>query len=441
MRDELPLLDASEKQDVKILKKAIINEKIFGKSIEKSDPREGISALTIQATEIGNIPGAVNHWWHDLDLRKKGIVAYSQRTLLQRIVGKILKDPLESGTSGQELAKFHPIKQTETLVAKLQSNPRDMRSRLQLVHTIGQVNRTFPIEFYRAMLLQAMVACSFGKVSLQGLQIALWAQSTYLQKLASLCKDYQDKLQGNLDSIKNNEYSLRQRIPIEEKIKEVKRNIKILQAYQAHAQKAEEEKAAEWVISLGEIQNVYLAKKENKKEKAKIIKKVAGMVDLTRYTVLLHPVAHEMLDLFIKMENKNPIGYFLKARIYMSAMVFSVGFYEGGERNEQAKQHVQENFKNAYHQYGLAMKKMGRLPQGTTHFSILIEYANIILYFYQIATILLKIKLPAPWLQTALQRANKALMLAQESEKVDDLQALLLKIAEAENLQAEMVLE
>lgn len=444
MPDESTLPNAptkKNKKDSKNQKQAIINEKIFGKSIEKSDPKEGITSLTIQASEIGNIPGTVNHWWHDLELRKKDIIEHANRTFIQRAVNKIMKDPLEAGTSGDELAKFHPLKKTEALVAELRAKPQDMLSRLELVHTIGQVNRTFPIEFYRAMLLQAMVACSFGEVSVQGLQIAVWAQNTYLQKLFSLCKDYRDKLQSNLDNIKNNEYSLRQRMPIEGQIKEVQRNIKILEAYQTHSQKVEEERiVGDWTVSLGEMQNVYLTDEENKKEKSNIIKKIAGMVDIIRYIILLHPVAHEMLDLFIKLENKNPIGYFLKARICMSAMVFSVGLYQGGERNEKTKHQVQENFKKAYHQYGLAMKKMGRVPQGTTHVSILIEYANIILYFYQIATVLLKIKLPIPWLQTALQRANKALLVAQESDKVDDLQKLLFKIVDAEKLDAEAIL-
>lgn len=433
-------LPLSSQKSRKVQKKAIINEQIFGKSLDKIAPEEGITGLTIQADEIGNIPGTIEHWWHEIELRKKDILTHTNRTFLQRIATIMKPDSVAAGTSGQELAKFHPLKKAKLLVQNLKINPQDTFLRLQLVAMIGQANRSFPIEFYRSMMLQTIVACSFGEVSLQGLQIASWAQSLYLRKLFNLCENYQEKLKHNLDSIKNGEDAFWQRYPLENKIKEVQRNIKILQAYQIHADKSPQNRAStNWTISLDEIQNVYLSTDHDKKKQASIVKKTTRMVDIIRYIVLLHPIAHDILDLFIKMENKEPIGHFLKARIYMSAMIFSVGQYEGGERTPQIKQKIQENFKKAYHQYRIAVKKMGQVPQDKTHVSILIEYANVILYFYQIATYLLEIKLPTLWLQTAMQRANKSLVMAQESGKVEDLQALLLKIVEAEKLEAETV--
>ncbi|MBF0276717.1 MAG: hypothetical protein HQM13_02950 [SAR324 cluster bacterium] len=431
-------------KQTKVKKGMIVNEKIFGKSLEEIDPKAGMTELAIQADEIGNIPGTIEHWQHDIALRKKDIVKYTERTFMQRAAGILKRDLLSAGTNGYELVKFHPLKKNEELVKELKTNPQNALIRLQLVSNFGKVNRNFPVEFYRSMLLQSMVACSLGEISIQGLQIAIWAQNTYFQKLSKLCKDYLDKLKSNLEGIKDSDHSFRQRRPIEEKIKEVQRNINILRTYQEHANKPMKEViGADFTISLGEIQNTFLSttgEKSDKNSKQMIVKKVTGVINILRYILLLHPNAHELVDLLIRLDNKNPIGHFLKARISMSAMVFSVGRYEGGERTAGTKKEVQEHFKEAYHQYGLAVKKMGKVVKGTTQYSILIEYANIILYFYQIANHLLKIKLPKPWIQTAMQRAYRALVMAQESGKTDEMEKLLSRVIETENLNAEEVL-
>ena len=81
---------------------------------------------------------------------------------------------------------------------------------------------------------------------------------------------------------------------------------------------------------------------------------------------------------------------------------------------------------------------MGKSPKCATQQAVFIEYANIILYFYQTATYLLKMKLPQPWLQTAMQRVNR--VLTGDSDEIKRMQELLLKVIKMENLNIKAVL-
>ncbi len=109
----------------------------------------------------------------------------------------------------------------------------------------------------------------------------------------------------------------------------------------------------------------------------------------------------------------------------MSAMVFFVSLYEGGARSGRVKQLIQDRFKETYHQYGLAANKVGTQPKVGTEYTILIEHAQAIYYFYVTAKNTLEISLPKEWLRTALDKANKSLEYAVGSGKVEGLQAKL----------------
>ncbi len=422
----------------------IVHEDMFGKSFSATDPKQGLRGIKIRADNVENIPGTVEHWKSDIANRKKDILEYAGRSFMQRAMSIVKKDSLSDEITGEELAKNHPVKRTEEFVRTLKADPKDSLSRLQLVSAVGKVGREFPVEVYRSMLLQAMTACSIGELSTQGLQIAAWSQNNYFTKLFSKCKETLEKVEKTLasSSAQGEGGYADQRSSLNERKKEIQRNMRIIRLYQMHTSKGMKESPAggHCALSYEEIKQAYVGAAvegaEDQRAKDTIVKKLTAIINMLRYIMLLHDTATELVDLFIQMDGSNPIGHFLKARVSMSALIFSVSRYEGGERTPQTKQKIQDTFKDAYHQYGVAASKVGSLPKGETQYAILIEYANVILYFYRTATTTLGITLPKAWIQGALTKAHKALMMAQESGKTEELQKQVLESMKREGILA-----
>ena len=89
-------------------KRRIVSKKVFGSSLEKSDPKAGLTELTIQVDEIGNIPGISEHWQYDLARRKKDIVKLTERTFMQRAVTIFRKDALSAANKWVRTGKILP---------------------------------------------------------------------------------------------------------------------------------------------------------------------------------------------------------------------------------------------------------------------------------------------------------------------------------------------
>lgn len=407
-------------------KKTIVNEEIFGKTIDTKDPSKGISGTKIQANEIGNIPGVIEHWPQDIAIRKAEILEFSERSFIQKARGILSKNSFNGSVTGEELAQHHPIKSNAKLVSQLKANPKNHFARLQLVSSFLKSGREFPLEHYRTLLLQAMVACSMNELSTQGLDITIAAQNQYFLKLFNRCKDNLSKLKGS----KNHGQA--------DQIEELQRNMQILKLYQIHTNKLQKEGSkTDFMISHDEITNLYVAGitefDDVEKAKKMLTSKLVAIIHILRYILLMNPVAHELLDLFIKMDQENPVGHFLKGRVYVSELIFSVSRYEGGERSSKTKQAIFDTFKLAYHHFGIAVKKIGRSPKGTTSFTMLTEYAQLIYYFYVISKSTLDIKLPKPWIESALTTAYKTLGLVAEPEKTNELSKKILSAMETED--------
>ncbi len=405
----------------------IINKEVLGAGIDYNKPKEGISKAKIRTDEVGNIPGIIEHWDYDIELRLKELDALAGRSFMKRAMGVLAKQEASEKTTGEELASHHPDKRSMEFVAELKSDPKNAFTRLQLVSAIGSAGRDFPLEAYRAVMLQAVVACSLGKLNTQWLKITARSQNQYFLKLYNKCKEDLEKLNKSLSTMdvakkEDNEV----RVTLQKRIQNVKKNMKILRLYQLHSGKPiKESSGGDCAISEQEIKN--FAKLKSDEDQKHLTNKLVTIMSILRYILLLHPTGHALLDQVINADKNNPIGYFLKGRLYMSAMIFAVSLYEGGARSNRVKQLIQDKFKDTYHQYGLAASKVGSQPKSNTEHTILIEHAQAIYYFYVTAKNTLEISLPKEWLRTALEKANKSLNFAVESGKIEGLQTKLLQ--------------
>ncbi|MBF0279999.1 MAG: hypothetical protein HQM13_19535 [SAR324 cluster bacterium] len=442
--DESPIEQESKKieekkgelKKKKIGKKVFINEDLFGasKTLEDSPAEEGISHLKIKAQELGNIPGMIEHWRAEINSRKKEILDYSQTTFVQRAANRFRGwDFVSPEVTGEELARHHPTKAALEKVKLLKRNPKSMMDRLELVSIVAKSGREFPVELYRTLLLQATVACSFGEFSNVGLQMVIWTQDIYFSKLYYKCQGEALALEAKLktEEGKQNAFT-RQSQGLRNHIALVTRNMEIIKNYQKQTEKAIKENKAvyntslsfeevtDFLLELGGTDKIGDDKKRDTKWKS-ILKRAAELLLLLRVLPLLDIEAKKLSSQLKKVDKNDPIPYFLEAKVQMSDLIFKVGIYQGGERTVEMREKVQESFKNTLHYYGLAVKRVGKMPKSKMEFAIFIEYASLIHYFYKVSTTTLGIRLPAEWLSAVFNKAMKLLELVQEKGNVDGL--------------------
>lgn len=421
-------------------KKNIINEAIFGENLDMNDPNQGISRVKIQAHETGHVPGVIKHWKKDLDRRKAEILKYRDQSFLQRASSLLMKkNKMAPHITGEELLVLHPTQKAQKLVLELKKNPFDMMRRLELVSMIGRAGRDYPIEVYRTLLLQAVIACSFNEMNNQGLQIVLWAQDVYFSKLYYRCKDQATRMEGGSSDEASrregaedqaaNDANYSQRRMIAEQVKRIKVNLAMIRGFQRHAQKGIKDTSGSvsTTLSINEVNAFAMGREAGQEEESreevikKLFKKASEIANIVRYIPLLHPNAHQLMDAIQKVDANSPLPAFFKARISMSTLIFAVAQYQAGEQTQEVVKLIQTSFKETSHNYGTAVSRVGQVAKEQTDFTILIEYANLVHYFYRVSTNILGIRPPRPWLQTAFGKALRSLQLAKESGKTADL--------------------
>ncbi|MBF0277359.1 MAG: hypothetical protein HQM13_06205 [SAR324 cluster bacterium] len=416
----------------------LVFKKVLVKSIDLNNPQSGISETRIDIDEIGNIPGILKHWQCDLETRKQEIQKLDSRSFVKRAIGVLnKKNAMGDRITGEELTKYFLTKKNSEWVKKLKTDPGDSLTRLQLVASFARMKHNFPVETYRTLFLQALTACSSEEFSTPGLKIVFFAQYQYYLKLFNKCKDGLDKYNEMLTGINNKKDSRDQRSSIKQQIRDVQRNMKILRLHQLYTSKQlKEDTSGDVSISFSEIRRFFKKSEDSmefEKSRTQLVNKLITITNILRYIPLLHSKAHELLDLYIKLDQENPIGYFIKGRLGMSALTFSIYRYEGGDQSKECQQEIQENFKLAYHQYELAVGKIDTTRLDKKDFTILLEYAQLIFYFYNTSINLLEIKLPKQWTQNAFAKAKKALGMAKDSGKTEPLLEKILAAMEHED--------
>ncbi|MBF0288277.1 MAG: hypothetical protein HQM14_10695 [SAR324 cluster bacterium] len=407
-------------------KRAIVNEHIFGqfKFLDDTDPKEGITHVKIESRNIGNIPGLIDHWKKDIEQRKKHILALEEQTFTQYLsffFQKKTKDILKAQATGEEIYKLHPSKAAKEALKNLQAKPTDMMSRLELVSIVARSGRDLSPEVVRTLFLQATVALCLGELSDVGLNLVLWIQEMYFSKLIFQCKEEIAVLEKKVGK-RDKSFFSKQIHYIEKRIDEIKQNWEIMLHYlQPSATTMPSTPTRVAKLNVEELGKFLVEKKDDNKQKERFTIMAAKIFVILRHLPLLHEEGINYLKLLKRIDSHEPIYPLLQAKINMSKLMLSVGHYKGGERTLERSQDIQEQFKTAYHQYSLAVRKIGATPILPVDYTILIEYANLVHYFYRLAVTILGIKLPVEWLETVFKKARDALLQAEKSGKTEGL--------------------
>jgi hypothetical protein len=407
----------------------VFNQSIFGKQkgFADTDPKNGLTDVKVISKEIGNIPGMLDHWDMDIAKRKKDIAAWQKRSKLIKAVHILKrKAPSQPTVSGEELLKMHPTKNARMLVKQLEQHPTNMNARIELVSIVIESGREFPIEAYRSLYLQAMVALSYDEYDISSIQVVLCCQATYFNKLHNKCKRDVDLLVAKLKSGKHKKYYAEQSAFMLLHINEIKVNLNIIKGYQKQfSRNTEGNSSFNARITIDEITGFLIeAGKDNEERDARrkiMIRNASLIISQLRYLPMLFKNSDKLMENMQKLDNNDPVIHFLRGRLSMSQLVFMVARYEGGDHGEGIANNIQELFKVCYHQYAVAARKVGKSPKTNTEITIFLEFSNLVHYFYQVATHILEITPPRKWLEAVFTRALEYLRLIIDTGKVGHL--------------------
>ena len=250
-----------------------------------------------------------------------------------------------------------------------------------------------------------------------------------------MCKDRLSTLEAQLEQYSKNDPNFKR---ILERSSSVRRHMDLAKSIQKQASKPAQESSAPAYVStvtFKELSSYSFEHKASHLEKKQLLfKRMTDVVLLIRSIPVLYDLGHEYIDKLLESESGQPLPYFLKARLNMSYLTFCVGQYLAGEKHPGQVKEIQEAFKQTYHYYGLAVNKIGSVARTATEYTILIEYANLVHYFYKVSINILNFRPPRSWLHTAFSKALKALTLAQDSDRVSSLVNKLRSDMSAEGL-------
>lgn len=415
----------------------LINKKLQQNLSTSTTPKKENLYVRFEDRELDSITDLFENWNQDVDLRKEEILNWDQTNFKRWAITMFKPGIMSETVSGQELAKWYPIEHAEKQVKRLMKHPKDVMARLELVSLIVKSNRVFSTEVYRALLLQALVACSLGEFHINGLQIAIQAQNTYFSVLIGLCQNKIRKYQTILSDRRTDESDHeQQRTQMLKQIQALQKNMDIIRAYQRQTRKAlhdnessttahqERNLSTQIILRHQDLKALLIQEGTSltEEKKQEVITNVKMAVHYLRYLPVLHATTNELIDIVIQLMPNNPTGYFLKARIAKSTLIFAVDRYGAGERTKNTQKQIRDAFNDALHQYGIAVDKIGKTANTSFEFTVLLEYANIIHYFFRISINILGITLPKKWLKLTFLKALKALELAKKSKKSDSFQ-------------------
>lgn len=412
-------------------------------SIQDHNPTEGVSKFPVHVYDFANVPGASLHWDEEMKSRKKQIEEVQNQSLTERAFKVLKKNKISPKMTGEEIMSAKDSLKAKEYIQKLKQNPADGNSRLDFVglaltKSLADTKDIFTYnpESCRKLYLQGNIACYLGEISLRSLGVIFKTQKLYVEKTMARCRHEIKKIDS---SLAQGEFAPKVERQLKKRAQSIKQTMALLQSFQEYTNRFSNQKNSDKIlkqenqaISLNELKEYILntskTSKSNEKVQQQLIERVASILNPIRYFPLLIPIAHEIADWTIKIEKSHPLPYFLKARLYMSELVYAKNRAEIGEKSPVFLKFIQKKFNSGYHHYALAAKRVGKLPKTQTDFTILIEFAQIVYFFYNLANNLLQINLPHPWLKNVVDKALEVTELAYESGKIGNLQKVLLRI-------------
>ena len=366
---------------------ALKSKELMGKEIHEVNWQEGIEEFTIRFDNFTTIPWILPHWFGEKNIRLQEIKAWgNSRTFMTRAVGIFTNDKKSkqalTRTTGKELLKILEINSTK-LTKSLKNTPQNAELRTQLVQKTFErlkQKQTASLQHYRALLLQAFIANSFGEVSSDSLLLLRNIQDRYYLMAQRICQDRITKNQPRDNDSPERKKDKEKIVALSQThLKIMESDKKYLSTKLRRIQETAKHK--KFVLRLDDFKKWSRHNKNAETLKNKLFCNTWEAVQIMRCFPLLHEDAQELADQVIEMDPQNPLGIFLKGYIAIAEADLLIKAFRGGYKSQNKFNKIQDILRNTIKYYEQALLQIGD-DYCAANLNILSEYANTVLFMH-----------------------------------------------------------
>ncbi len=361
--------------------------------ISQLDPSKGLPLSVVRMDDLSSIPGLLPHWKGEVEKRKKEILALQNVSFLKR-AKQLLKSGNSSDTvTGMELLRILDANSKENKSTKaLQADPLNCDERAHLISYIMKRTTSMGKEInlldMRALLLQAFVANSFGERSLNSLLALYQAHVSYLELAVK-----RNEITISELKTKNHPREIQQKAQLNKNMLSVYRNFIIRRIQKLIPQ-----------IKQLHLDNNRLKKFDNNQENAAqkktiMLRSAYYAVCIMRCFPMLKNETMEIVDLVVKLDQSDPLGWFLKGHVLAAEGELKFDQDRAGFRSQNIKGEMVRSIKESLENYGQALTKIPGNRYEGLNYNILAEYINFLIFVCKF------IQAPIAWKKTYLNKA------------------------------------
>ncbi len=405
-------------------KSQIVSEHLSHFQAKLKEKKQGFGQKPLKLDNIGNVPGLIDTWRNDLEIRLEEIELWQSKHFLVKQLLLLFKKKHSPGLFAQDLLALHPTKKSKDLVKILKSDPQDIETRIELVSHVLRSGREFSVDQLRILLLQSLLCSTYGRFSSLVLQKTLNIQHVYFQKVISRCKTEIKSVQRKLNSpgsatgTAKNVYQLNRK-QLEEYIQGMEINVQLLTSYQQHSQQILRSiPLKHHFVTESQILDFVLEQdSESRNEKKQnLVKSAVHVLQLLRGIQILEKETLKFIDILKKIEPDTPAIYHIEAKILTSHIFSRITQIQNGIENKETIEEIKALFRQVHSLYGQAIKKIGFKPADKTEEAVIISYASFIHYFCQAIRYYLRMTVPHEWLCSLLEKTISRLQVLQETK-------------------------
>jgi hypothetical protein len=286
--------------------------------------------------------------------------------------------------------------EVKKLVSKLNKEPTDSTSRVQLVNAVINHSKDHHLDTHRALMLQAAVPIYLGDITPVFVQVSIVTYKTYLEKLQNVHKQNMMAIKSSVlknvnmsginvndeagdENLKNSEGILTEINVGESLVGQVDDLLKAMQNRPMSTTLSREEleevtadgKAAASFFGGGEDENSQ--QKENV-----VIGKTVQVIEAIKQVPLLQGAGLELAQAMGRIDSKLTFPLVMEGRLYMQGLKYHLLRIESGDK--LARENMAPTFNQAVVAYRRAIKLVSKTNPKKGDLPVLTEFANLTQY-------------------------------------------------------------
>ena len=286
--------------------------------------------------------------------------------------------------------------EVKKLVSKLNKEPTDSVSRVQLVNAVVNHSKDHHLDTHRDIMLQAAVPIYLGDITPVFVQASIVTYKTYLEKLQNVHKQNMMAIKSSVlknvnmsginvndeaddENLKNSESMLTEINVGESLVGQVDDLIKAMQSRPMTTTLSHEElqevtadgKAAASFFGGGEDEN-------SKQKENVVIGKTVQVIEAIKQIPLLQGAGLELAQAMGRIDNKLTFPLVMEGRLYMQGLKYHLLRIESGDKS--ARENMAPTFNMAVVAYRRAIKLVSKTNPKKGDLPVLTEFANLTQY-------------------------------------------------------------